>query len=1007
MTDWNPNIVLDAVHNGDIQTLRHFFDRGCPSDLELNQNGDTILLVACQLGFLDIARLALLYNAKNDPHPTFGQTALQQAVSAGHKHIVELILDVAEPSGLDKIIVNHTDANGEAPVLVASRCGSDRILNLLILHGANVGVVDARGRTCLHLASQQGHVSCLLSVLEVGGDEFMEVNDDEGWKCLDLAIRANKTECVRILLQTGVHVSANAIELASKKPKILKLLLEYVADTDGSLDTVDDESRSSSTESRSGTIFCGLDTFIASPELRQFQTPMSTEDTMDTEEEEEEMDIDGDQQFSQNGEKWRIYYTEEGYRYFYNTDQDYSSWDDPRRVLFEQQQSPKSSSSKKLLPASPNVHFHDSPGQGRTIKGVGKPTTDTDDKLQPEKDPPNAKLEVINHPDPKSIVLAQIKSRQNKTASSSEPSVDDMHPNSPIPNKEHPAVKPTDPKSIFVAQNCKSANNDSHDSSPNDTLLKYQKMKIVGVPLPAILQRMSRDGVSDSTIELFKQQTIKGDKSTPPSHPQTSSRKTIKSNEVAVASPAKPNAQQRGELLKDEAMLKYVQMIKVGVPAAAVAMKMSQDDIADEKINSFRVAYGLDPPGKMIPKQLPAPPHRRSSKAMQRVHWSTIEEEKLRNSLWTLSSQINAEISQKEVEELESLFSASPRPSAKTAVASKRGKGGGTNKRTFIESKRANNLAISLAQYRAFRNFDDLVTAVASLDESNLNAESINNMTSLLPTTAELNLIKQLNSQVDGLGRAELFFHAVAKIKLFKEKLFSFRYLLQFEDQMETLKANLLTLERACIEVTTSTNLKFLCKKLLNIGNLMNETNATGITLDSLIKIAKKKGRDGKFSVIDHLISTADNCNTMSFKHDMPTLRDCARLDLDEMKLSLRELESGLKSINSTIDAEQSLTPSPEGRPKHSIDFLSRINPFQQRAADELKTMNGLIARVTSKVEELQRFFAEERSSTSASIFESLVEFSSIVETSKEAYHRKQRALRRRDSKQRPRTANM
>eukprot|EP00984_Skeletonema_dohrnii_P022576 scaffold11687_cov136-Skeletonema_dohrnii-CCMP3373.AAC.1 len=533
-------------------------------------------------------------------------------------------------------------------------------------------------------------------------------------------------------------------------------------------------------------------------------------------------------------------------------------------------------------------------------------------------------------------------------------------------------------------------------------------MKTVGVPLPAIMQRMSRDGVCDSAIQMFQQQMTKRDESALPSQPQLSCTNTDPSNEVVVTSPAKSTTQQKEDLLKDKSLMKYVQMKKVGVPVAAVVMKMSQDGIDNKKIDSFRVAYGLDSSGKKTPKHLPAPPHRRSSKAMQKVHVSTIKEEKLRNSLWTLSSQIDAEISQKEVDALESLFS---RPSAKTAIGSKRGKGVRPAKQSsamIIESKRANNLNISLAQFRAFSNFDDLVTAVVSLDESNLNAEKVNNMTSLLPTTSELNQLKQLNGQVDGLGRAELFFLAVAKMKHFKEKLFSFCYLLQFDDQMKTLTTSLLTLEKACTEVIRSQPLAFVCKKLLQIGNLMNGQSATGITLNSLINITKKKGGSGgKISVIDHLISTADNCDAMSFKHDMPTLREGTRLDLGEIQLSLRELESGLKSIDSTIKAEQSLMDSQDERPKQSVDFLSRITPFQQRAVQELKTMTDLIERVTSRVDELKRFFAEEPTSTSASIFEALLEFSFIVETSKEAHHRKQRALRRRDSMQRPRTAHM
>lgn len=152
---------------------------GTICDLELNPNRDTALIVACRLGLLDVARLMLLeYGARNDPHPDYGHKALQHAVSSGHKSIVRLILDCAAPSGLDAVIVNHTDAHGEAPIHVACRCGSLDILQLLIEGGANVGVVDARGRTCLHLASQQGHASCLLCVLEAGADDFIEVRDE-------------------------------------------------------------------------------------------------------------------------------------------------------------------------------------------------------------------------------------------------------------------------------------------------------------------------------------------------------------------------------------------------------------------------------------------------------------------------------------------------------------------------------------------------------------------------------------------------------------------------------------------------------------------------------------------------------------------------------------------------------------------------------------------------------------------------------------------------------------
>jgi hypothetical protein len=366
-----------------------------------------------------------------------------------------------------------------------------------------------------------------------------------------------------------------------------------------------------------------------------------------------------------------------------------------------------------------------------------------------------------------------------------------------------------------------------------------------------------------------------------------------------------------------------------------------------------------------------------------------------------------AEVSEKQLKELESLFSASPRPSA--AVAIKRGKAAPnrTLTTTFIESKRANNIAISLAQYtKAFSNFDDLVTAVASLDETCLDAERINNMMSLLPTTSELNCLKEMHGH-DGLGRAEQFFVSVSKMPLFADKLLSFRCLLQFDEQMNELKARFHLLEKACDEVIGSKKLAFVCKKLLCIGNLMSESFASGITLDSLCKISKKKGSDGKVTLIDHVVANEENADDLCFWDETPTLRECTRLDLDEMKISLREIETGAKTVERTMISEQSEADSEDKRLKQcSNEFLLKMTPFSERARNELKAMNVLAEQTVSKVSALKRFFAAEEESTSSAIFSVLHEFSRIVQTAKEAHHRKQRAMRRRESSiRRPQTA--
>ena len=1035
--DWNQNLLFDAARNGDIATLRWCFDRGCPSDYVLSSNGDTCLLVACRLGLLDVARLMLLeYNARNDPDPNLGQTGLQLAVSSGHASIVQLILDCAAPTGLDGVISNHLDCNGEAPIHVACRCGSIQILERLIVGGAQVGVIDARGRTCLHLAAQQGNVSCLLCVLEAGGDEFIEVRCADGWKCLHLAIRANKIECVRVLLQTGAKVSLDATELASKKPRIFKLLLEYTPDVDESIDSYEgNESCSSSIESRGSTIFSGLNTYITSPELNQFQTPMSTEYVaLDRDE------YDAGSQFSYGDEVWTICLTDDGETYYYNNDSRYSTWEDPRhnRILFEQhpiaETQPRESKSGRTIeegvcaepPNGDNPHElpNHLPLHTGTIEESYEPTNDEMDPIDKLIAKPklgrvsdNVNVTEVANNDPRSMLFAQIRARDEKSDAKS--GNETKKSNIPITTNVHPKEMSIDPKQMLLSQiRTRALTNGSTDNEESklkqkDELIndeKYRKMKAVGVPLPAILQRMSRDGLSDSTIQTF-QQSMQAQE---PKTLEANSSNVTPSSKCVIASPPRPCDNLKENLKKDESMSKYVNMKKVGIPAEAVVMKMKQDGMEEERITAFRAAYGLSfsssSSSKKNQKTLPVGSmHRRSSKTLQKIHWKAINnDEKLRDSLWT--SNVKAEVSEKQLKELESLFSASPRKTA--AVAIKRGKAAPnrTSTTTFIETKRANNIAISLAQYtKAFSNFDDLVTAVASLDETCLDAERINNMMSLLPTTSELNCLKEMHDN-DGLGRAEQFFVSVSKMPLFADKLLSFRYLLQFDEQLNELKARFNLLEKACDEVIGSKKLAFVCKKLLCIGNLMNESAgksafASGITLDSLCKISKKKGSDGKVTLIDHVVANEENADDLCFWDETPTLRECTRLDLDEMKLSLREIETGTMIVERTMISVQSEADSEDKRLKQcSNEFLSKMTPFSERARNELKAMNVLAEQIESKVGALKRFFAEEESSSA--IFSVLLEFSRIVQTAKEAHHRKQRAMRRRESSlRRPQTA--
>lgn len=59
-SDSHQGAIFQAAKIRDIGTLRWYFENGCPVDSMDAASGDTVLMIACRLGHLDVARLALI-----------------------------------------------------------------------------------------------------------------------------------------------------------------------------------------------------------------------------------------------------------------------------------------------------------------------------------------------------------------------------------------------------------------------------------------------------------------------------------------------------------------------------------------------------------------------------------------------------------------------------------------------------------------------------------------------------------------------------------------------------------------------------------------------------------------------------------------------------------------------------------------------------------------------------------------------------------------------------------
>jgi len=76
--------MFAAALAGNVDILRQALEAGAPVNLMDPSSADTPMIIGCRTGSAEVVKLCLDYGGSNDPHPTFGQTALHAAVAAAH-----------------------------------------------------------------------------------------------------------------------------------------------------------------------------------------------------------------------------------------------------------------------------------------------------------------------------------------------------------------------------------------------------------------------------------------------------------------------------------------------------------------------------------------------------------------------------------------------------------------------------------------------------------------------------------------------------------------------------------------------------------------------------------------------------------------------------------------------------------------------------------------------------------------------------------------------------------
>jgi hypothetical protein len=240
----------------------------------------------------------------------------------------------------------------------------------------------------------------------------------------------------------------------------------------------------------------------------------------------------------------------------------------------------------------------------------------------------------------------------------------------------------------------------------------------------------------------------------------------------------------------------------------------------------------------------------------------------------------------------------------------------------------------------------------------------------------------------------------------------------------------------ACNEVISSDKLARVLQKMLAVGNIMNQGtfrgNATGFTVDSLVRMINMKGADKKTSVLDYVVKSLYDRGeerVLVVADDLAIVEECMRVSGKDIARELTELldtYATLEKERSRIKEKRANGEAHSPLPKHAGGSDDAANSpkgqmtstsalFVQKMDAQLSTFKGLADEVgrlrsimSKKVTELAEYFGEDETDCdTTSIFSVLQQFRRALKDSKASIERKQKAAQREDQSQRSRRSSM
>ncbi|XP_054841487.1 protein diaphanous homolog 1 [Eublepharis macularius] len=271
-----------------------------------------------------------------------------------------------------------------------------------------------------------------------------------------------------------------------------------------------------------------------------------------------------------------------------------------------------------------------------------------------------------------------------------------------------------------------------------------------------------------------------------------------------------------------------------------------------------------------------------------------------------------------------------------------------------LDSKNAQNLSIFLGSFRM--PYEEIKNVILEVNEALLTESMVQNLIKLMPEPDKLKMIAELKEEYSELAEPEQFGVVISSVPRLRPRLNAILFKLQFHEQVENIKPEIVAVTAACEEVRKSENFSSLLSIILLVGNYMNagsmNAGAFGFNISFLCKLRDTKSADQKLTLLHFLAETCElqYPNVLKFPDELIHVEKAGQVSGENLRKNLDLMKKQISDVQRDVNTFPSTTEEKD-------KFVEKMTSFVKEAQEQYEKLRMMHSNMENLYKELGQYF--------------------------------------------------